>query len=298
MHPRVLTFHPHTHIRCALQSRRHPCRWCYCAFGMFIGMFFYSTSSPWLRLPLLLAWSSRAAHTLLPSDLSASKIIWCFDQHRYGDSPRPSCQSLVLWPHIRRAERRGTPLQKTEHTTFSLSRVYELDWWDERLFRVSLPSNAGAPAVNAEVRLSCTPSQHVSGRTGLNRWHVLWASTRTREYILLATLDTVRSATEKTKTKFRYAPHLSNLEYVDSVDVAFNHRVRDDSFFYHIDTNFNLILIDWRFVVPSIICVLCGRICIPSLQMLCGYSRMWGPNKPLPSIGVSHTQLTPHLDSG
>ena len=125
-----------------------------------------------------------------------------------------------------------------------LTRVHELDWWDERLFRVSLPSNAGAPAVNAEVRLSCTPSQHVSGRTGLNRSHALWASTRTREYILLATLDTVRSATEKTKTKFRYAPHLSNLEYVDSVDVAFNHRVRDDSFFYHIDTNFNLILID------------------------------------------------------
>jgi N-acyl-phosphatidylethanolamine-hydrolysing phospholipase D len=57
-----------------------------------------------------------------------------------------------------------------------LSRVHELDWWDERLLRVSLPSNAGGPAVNAEVRLSCTPSQHVSGRTGLDRWHALWAA--------------------------------------------------------------------------------------------------------------------------
>ena len=132
MHLHVLTCHPHTHIRCALQSRRHPCRWCYCAFGMFIGMFFYSTSSPWFRLPLLLAWSSRAVHTLLPFDLSASRIIWCFDQNRYGDSPRPSCQSLVLWPHIRRADRRGTPLQNTEHTTFT-------SLWAGLVGRASLP---------------------------------------------------------------------------------------------------------------------------------------------------------------
>ena len=57
-----------------------------------------------------------------------------------------------------------------------LPRFHELDWWDERLLRVSLPSNAGGPAVNAEVRLSCTPSQHVSGRTALDRWHALWAA--------------------------------------------------------------------------------------------------------------------------
>jgi len=57
-----------------------------------------------------------------------------------------------------------------------LSRVHECDWWDERLLRVSLPSNAGGPDVNAEVRLSCTPSQHVSGRTALDRWHALWAA--------------------------------------------------------------------------------------------------------------------------
>lgn len=56
------------------------------------------------------------------------------------------------------------------------SRIHELDWWDERLLRVALPSNVGGPAVTAEVRLSCTPSQHVSGRTGLDRWHALWAA--------------------------------------------------------------------------------------------------------------------------
>lgn len=57
-----------------------------------------------------------------------------------------------------------------------LPRFHELDWWDERLLRVSLPSDTGGPAVNAEVRLSCTPSQHVSGRTALDRWHALWAA--------------------------------------------------------------------------------------------------------------------------
>ncbi|KAF8478055.1 N-acyl-phosphatidylethanolamine-hydrolyzing phospholipase D [Russula ochroleuca] len=57
-----------------------------------------------------------------------------------------------------------------------LPRFHELDWWDERLLRVSLPSNGGGPAVDTEVRLSCTPSQHVSGRTALDRWHALWAA--------------------------------------------------------------------------------------------------------------------------
>ncbi|KAH8982899.1 N-acyl-phosphatidylethanolamine-hydrolyzing phospholipase D [Lactarius akahatsu] len=58
-----------------------------------------------------------------------------------------------------------------------LSRIHELDWWDERLLRVSLPSkHANGAAVDAEVRLSCTPSQHVSGRTTSDRWHALWAA--------------------------------------------------------------------------------------------------------------------------
>ena len=60
--------------------------------------------------------------------------------------------------------------------TTPLSRIHELDWWDERLLRVALPSTADGPAVNAEVRLSCTPSQHVSGRTPFDRWHALWGA--------------------------------------------------------------------------------------------------------------------------
>ena len=30
--------------------------------------------------------------------------------------------------------------------------------------------------MNAKVRLSCTPLQHVSGRTGFDSWHLLWAA--------------------------------------------------------------------------------------------------------------------------
>jgi N-acyl-phosphatidylethanolamine-hydrolysing phospholipase D len=68
----------------------------------------------------------------------------------------------------------ATYLSKTLNTP--LPRIHELDWWDERLLRVALPSTTDGPAVNAEVRLSCTPSQHVSGRTAFDRWHALWAA--------------------------------------------------------------------------------------------------------------------------
>jgi L-ascorbate metabolism protein UlaG (beta-lactamase superfamily) len=57
-----------------------------------------------------------------------------------------------------------------------LPRFHELDWWDEHLLRVSLPSDTGDATVNAEVRLSCTPSQHVSGRSAFDRWYALWAA--------------------------------------------------------------------------------------------------------------------------
>jgi N-acyl-phosphatidylethanolamine-hydrolysing phospholipase D len=57
-----------------------------------------------------------------------------------------------------------------------LSRFHELDWWEERLLRVPLPSNTGGPAVSAEVRLSCTPSQHISGRSLFDRFHALWGA--------------------------------------------------------------------------------------------------------------------------
>jgi N-acyl-phosphatidylethanolamine-hydrolysing phospholipase D len=63
-----------------------------------------------------------------------------------------------------------------------LTRFHELDWWDERNLRVSLPpssTNTGATdpaAVNTEVRLTCTPSQHMSSRSFNDRFHALWAS--------------------------------------------------------------------------------------------------------------------------
>ncbi|KAH9980377.1 beta-lactamase superfamily domain-containing protein [Lactifluus volemus] len=51
-----------------------------------------------------------------------------------------------------------------------------MDWWGECLLSVALPSTTDGPAVNAEVRLSCTPSQHVSGRSASDRWRALWAA--------------------------------------------------------------------------------------------------------------------------
>ncbi len=43
--------------------------------------------------------------------------------------------------------------------------------------RVALPSSsADGPAVDAEVRLSCTPSQHISSRGLFDRFRALWGS--------------------------------------------------------------------------------------------------------------------------
>ena len=62
-------------------------------------------------------------------------------------------------------------------TTFSQSGIHELEWWDERLLRFALPSkHANDAAVEAELRLSCTPSLHVSSHMMSNRWHAFWAA--------------------------------------------------------------------------------------------------------------------------
>lgn len=73
------------------------------------------------------------------------------------------------------------PLNNVTYLSRGLStpptRFHELDWWDERLLRVALPSSsADGPSVNVEVRLTCTPSQHMSGRSLTDRFHALWAS--------------------------------------------------------------------------------------------------------------------------
>ena len=81
-------------------------------------------------------------------------------------------------------------------------RFHELDWWDERHLRVALSSSStDGPAVDAEVRLSCTLSQHNlsrglftdfarSGDPGSSR-----TSAHTRGLILLATPRIGPSAT-------------------------------------------------------------------------------------------------------
>lgn len=98
--------------------------------------------------------------------------------NHYDHTDIPTLRALLANPsssaHIFVGLNNAAYLSSTLKTP--LSRVHECDWWDERLLRVSLPSNAGGPAVNTEVRLSCTPSQHVSGRTALDRWHALWAA--------------------------------------------------------------------------------------------------------------------------
>jgi N-acyl-phosphatidylethanolamine-hydrolysing phospholipase D len=53
----------------------------------------------------------------------------------------------------------------------SASRIHEFDWWDERILSVALPD-----AHTARVRITSTPSQHVGGRTGLDRWRALWSA--------------------------------------------------------------------------------------------------------------------------
>lgn len=72
------------------------------------------------------------------------------------------------------------------------SRVHEMDWWDERLVKLTVPgvpaSSTSGPSdsktsektadgqVDAQVRITCTPSQHTSGRTGFDRWSTLWGA--------------------------------------------------------------------------------------------------------------------------
>lgn len=68
----------------------------------------------------------------------------------------------------------ATYLSEALRTPFA--RFHELDWWEERILRVPLPSNTDGSAVNAEVRLSCTPSQHRTGRSLFDHFNALWGA--------------------------------------------------------------------------------------------------------------------------
>ncbi|KAI0035175.1 N-acyl-phosphatidylethanolamine-hydrolyzing phospholipase D [Vararia minispora EC-137] len=50
-------------------------------------------------------------------------------------------------------------------------RVHEFEWWDQRIITVSLGKDQSVRA-----RITSTPSQHTSGRTGWDRWHALWSA--------------------------------------------------------------------------------------------------------------------------
>ncbi|KAI0313840.1 N-acyl-phosphatidylethanolamine-hydrolyzing phospholipase D [Amylostereum chailletii] len=68
------------------------------------------------------------------------------------------------------------PLMRNE-LKLPAERVHELDWWDERILRVSLPSSSpSAPSVDAHVRITSTPAQHVCARGPFDRWAALWTA--------------------------------------------------------------------------------------------------------------------------
>ncbi|KAI9458808.1 N-acyl-phosphatidylethanolamine-hydrolyzing phospholipase D [Russula earlei] len=98
--------------------------------------------------------------------------------NHYDHTDVPTLRSLLTKPssspHVFVALNNAAYLSNALST--SLSRFHELDWWDERILRVPLPSKTNGPAVNAEVRISCTPSQHMSSRTAFDRGCALWAS--------------------------------------------------------------------------------------------------------------------------
>ncbi|KAI9443122.1 N-acyl-phosphatidylethanolamine-hydrolyzing phospholipase D [Lactarius indigo] len=126
-------------------------------------------------------WLGPARYTDAPCKIEEIPAIDAIvlSHNHYDHTDIPTLRALLANPsssaHIFVALNNANYLSKALRTP--LSHIHELDWWDERLLRVALPSKyASGAVVDAEVRLSCTPSQHVSGRTASDRWHALWAA--------------------------------------------------------------------------------------------------------------------------
>ncbi|TFY65787.1 hypothetical protein EVG20_g5310 [Dentipellis fragilis] len=127
---------------------------------------------------------------LPPVDL----IVLSHNHYDHTDLPtlRSITSNPATSPHVFVALNNGAHISKA--LEIPRARVHELDWWDERAVRIMLPaagsntntntSDATESAsasrtekeVEAQLRVTCTPSQHVSGRGPFDRWGTLWAA--------------------------------------------------------------------------------------------------------------------------
>ncbi|ETW81378.1 hypothetical protein HETIRDRAFT_474791 [Heterobasidion irregulare TC 32-1] len=119
-------------------------------------------------------------------------IVLSHNHYDHTDIPTlraltPTPDRTRTHPHIFVPLNNATPLRPLLPHPSSRApepeRIHELDWWDERVVRLSLPGalappgrEKAPPAVEAQLRITCAPSQHTSGRTGLDRWAALWAA--------------------------------------------------------------------------------------------------------------------------
>ncbi|KAG6897255.1 hypothetical protein C0992_003039 [Termitomyces sp. T32_za158] len=54
--------------------------------------------------------------------------------------------------------------------------IHIMDWWDAKRMEVSVPTMKDEPAHKVTVDISCTPAQHFTGRSLMDRFKTLWAS--------------------------------------------------------------------------------------------------------------------------
>ncbi|KAI0827727.1 N-acyl-phosphatidylethanolamine-hydrolyzing phospholipase D [Trametes gibbosa] len=125
---------------------------------------------------------------LLPTPCAMEDVpevdVICISHNHYDHMDAPTLRTIFAAhrPHV------FAPLGNAAHLAgagIAPSHVHILDWWDAAALSVSLPplstarAGAGAKesiAVRADIRVTCTPSQHTSNRGPFDRWHTLWSS--------------------------------------------------------------------------------------------------------------------------